>query len=49
MAREKEIISNDNKTGDVEEFVVIDRIAVSKQKFVLIIEARRSSAGEVLK
>lgn len=45
MEHEKEIISVDEKTGGMEEFVVMDRIQVAEEKFVLIIEAkeRRSS------
>ena len=39
LTREKEITSVDNETGALEEFVVVDQIAVAEQKFVLIIEA----------
>lgn len=43
LVREKEIISTDNK------FVVMDRISVGQERFVLIVEAKRSSLGEAMK
>jgi len=46
LTREKEITSVDKKTGEVEEFVVVDQIAGAKQKFVSIIEAKRKSVGQ---
>ncbi|KAF8534429.1 hypothetical protein BDD12DRAFT_809376 [Trichophaea hybrida] len=49
LEREKEIISTDNETGGIEEFVVMDRISVTEEKFVLVIEAKRSSLGEAMK
>ena len=36
LAREKEIVSTDNETGGLEEFVVMDRISVTKEKSVLV-------------
>lgn len=48
LEREKEIIAADNKTGG-EESVVMDRISVTKEKFVLIIEGKRSSVEEAMK
>ncbi|RPB19668.1 hypothetical protein L211DRAFT_793639, partial [Terfezia boudieri ATCC MYA-4762] len=41
LEHEKEIISVDEKTGGMEEFVVMDRIQVAEEKFVLIIEAKK--------
>ena len=49
LSREKEIISIDNATGGQEEFVVMDRISVTERKFVLIVEAKRTSTGEGIK
>lgn len=49
LVREKEIISTDNETGGAEEFVVMDRISVGQERFVLIVEAKRSSLGEAMK
>jgi len=49
LRREREIVSVDGETGGNEEFVVVDEITVEKDKFVLIIEAKRSSTGQALK
>ncbi|RPB18614.1 hypothetical protein L211DRAFT_815272, partial [Terfezia boudieri ATCC MYA-4762] len=49
LEREKQIISVDDITGGMDEFVVIDRIEVSEEKFVLIIEAKKSNTGEAIK
>jgi len=49
LTREKEITSVNNETGGVEEFVVVDQIAVSEEKFVLVIEAKRTSIGQAIK
>jgi len=49
LTREKEITSVDNETGGVEEFVVVDQIAVAEQMFVSIIEAKRTSLGQGIK
>lgn len=38
--REKEIISTDNETGGA---VVMDRIPMGQEKFVVVMEAKRSS------
>ncbi|KAF8534865.1 hypothetical protein BDD12DRAFT_809008 [Trichophaea hybrida] len=48
LRSEKEIVSTDGtgETGDTEEFVVVDLISVENKKFVLIIEAKRSSLGQ---
>lgn len=44
LARETEIVSTDSK-----EFVVIDRIAVTEKRYILVIEGKRSSFGEAIK
>lgn len=49
LVREKEIISTDNETGGAEEFVVMDRISVGQEKFVVVMEAKRLSLGEAMK
>lgn len=49
LVREKEIISTDNETGGAEKFGVMDRISVGQERFVLIMEAKRSSLGEAMK
>ncbi|RPA93678.1 hypothetical protein L873DRAFT_1815520, partial [Choiromyces venosus 120613-1] len=49
LEREKEIISTENETGVRKEFVVMDRVSVTEERFVLIIEGIRSSAGEAMK
>ena len=43
---EKQIISVDDITEGMDEFVVMDRIEVSEEKFVLIIEAKKSNMLE---
>jgi len=49
LTREKEITSVENEIGGVEEFVVVDQIVVAEKKFVLIIEAKRTSIGQAIK
>ncbi|KAF8538993.1 hypothetical protein BDD12DRAFT_883625 [Trichophaea hybrida] len=49
LLREKEIVSMEFETGDTEEFVVVDLISVTEEKFVLVIEARRSSLRQAMK
>ena len=46
LEREKEVISTDNEVGEMEEFVVLDYITVTEEKFVLIIEAEGISRTE---
>ncbi|RPA98364.1 hypothetical protein L873DRAFT_1687562 [Choiromyces venosus 120613-1] len=48
LKREKEIISSDGLTGGMEEFLVVDRVAIAEHKSVLIIEAKRSSMGQAM-
>jgi hypothetical protein len=49
LTREKEITLVDDETGGVEVFVVVDQIAVSEEKFVLVIEAKRTSIRQAIK
>ena len=49
LSREKEIISVDSDTGEIEEFVVMDIISLMKEKFVLVIESKRSNLGGAMK
>ena len=49
LLREKEIISVDSETGEMEEFVVMDIISLEEQKFVLVVEAKRSNMGSAMK
>jgi hypothetical protein len=47
--KEKEIVSVDSETGGTEEFVLMDLISMANDKFVFIVEAKRSSVGEAMK
>jgi hypothetical protein len=49
LKREKEIVSTDNKTGGMKEFVVTDEISVRKENFVFVVEGKRSSTEKALK
>ncbi|KAA8892730.1 hypothetical protein FN846DRAFT_924087 [Sphaerosporella brunnea] len=49
LSREREIVATDSETGGTEEFVVVDQISVTAEKFVLIIEAKRSFVGQAMK
>lgn len=49
LTREKMIVSTDNTAAGEEEFVVMDRIKVTEEKFVCIVEGKRSSTGEGVK
>jgi hypothetical protein len=46
---DKEIVSVDSETGDTEAFVLMDLISVANDKFVFVVEAKRSSVGEAMK
>ncbi|KAA8909937.1 hypothetical protein FN846DRAFT_940635 [Sphaerosporella brunnea] len=46
---DKEIVSVDSETGGTEAFVLMDLISVAKDKFVFVVEAKRSSVGEAMK
>lgn len=48
LKREKEIISADGQTGGMEEFIVVDRVAITEERSVLIIEAKRQSMGQAM-
>jgi len=49
LRSEKAILSNDGETGGEEEFVVMDLISVEEEKYVLIVEAKRSSLGKAIR
>ncbi|KAF8532805.1 hypothetical protein BDD12DRAFT_809643 [Trichophaea hybrida] len=49
LRSEKEIVSTDGEIGSTEEFVVVDLISVEDEKFILIVEAKRSSLGQAMK
>ena len=49
LSREKKIVSKDNTTGGEEEFVVMDIINVTEERFVFILEGKRSSTREGIK
>ncbi|KAF8476235.1 hypothetical protein BDZ91DRAFT_211689 [Kalaharituber pfeilii] len=49
LRREMVLASVDSETGGEEEFVVVDLVSVTDQKFVLMVEAKRSSLGKAMK
>ncbi|RPB15816.1 hypothetical protein P167DRAFT_542534 [Morchella conica CCBAS932] len=49
LLREKEIVSTDGETGGTEEFVMVDLVSVTEEKFIFIVEAKRSSLGQAMK
>jgi len=49
LLREKEVVAADGETGGLEEFVVVDFISVSEERYILVIEGKRSSLGEAKK
>ena len=49
LRREREIISMTGETGDREEFVVVDLVTVEEEQFILMVEGKRSSLGQVMK
>ena len=49
LRREKEIVSTDGETGGTEEFVMVDLVSVTEEKFVLVVEAERTSLGQAMK
>jgi hypothetical protein len=49
LRSDKEIVSTDGETGATEEFVVSDLISVKEEKFILVVEANRSSLGQAMK
>ena len=49
LEREKRITSVDGKIGGRQEFIMVDRIQVEKEMFILIIEAKKSGTGEAMK
>jgi hypothetical protein len=49
LRREREIVAKDKVTGGLEEFVVIDFINVNTDRYILVVEAKRSTIAESLK
>ncbi|KAF8421632.1 hypothetical protein EV426DRAFT_704814 [Tirmania nivea] len=49
LIREEEIISTDNEMGNREEFIVADRISVTEERVVLVMEGKKASIGEARK
>ena len=49
LRRRKEIISVDGGVGGTEEFVMVDLVSVTEEKFVLIVETKRSSLEQAMK
>ena len=49
LQSQKEIVSTDGKTGDTQEVVFVDRTTYKKEKFILVVESKRSSLGQALK
>ena len=49
LTREKEIVSVDGETGGSEEFVVMDWIAIGADKYMMIIETKKTSTGQAMK
>ena len=49
LEREKVIISPEHKTGGIEGFVVMDRVSVTKQQAVLIVEGKRGLVGKAMR
>lgn len=49
LRREKEIIGIDEETGGCEEFVMVDLISVTEEKFIFVIEGKRSSIGKAIR
>ncbi|RPA88448.1 hypothetical protein L873DRAFT_1824504 [Choiromyces venosus 120613-1] len=49
LQREQEIISTDNETIGMKEFVVIDWMSATEERFILFIQGKRSSVGEAMR
>jgi hypothetical protein len=49
LRSEKEIVSTDGETGGTEEFVVVDLISVREERFIFVIEGKRSSIGKAMR
>ncbi|PUU76177.1 hypothetical protein B9Z19DRAFT_272754 [Tuber borchii] len=48
LSRERAIFAEDSSIGGIEEFVVVDEVAVTEEKSVLIIEAKRHAIGHAM-
>ena len=49
LTREKEITSTDDSTGGQEEFIMLDYISVTEERYLLIIEAKKAATGAGMK
>ena len=49
LRRGKEIVATDEETGGFEEFVVVDLISVTEERYVFVVEGKRSSIGKAMK
>ena len=43
---EKEIVATDGATGGAEEFALVDLVSLTKEKFIFVVEVKRSSLGK---
>ena len=48
LTREKQIVTDDLEMGGAEEFVVIDEVELGKERYLFIVEAKRSSLGAAM-
>ncbi|KAF8534478.1 hypothetical protein BDD12DRAFT_860159 [Trichophaea hybrida] len=48
LCREKQIVSRDFETGGNEEYVVIDQISLAEERYIFVVEAKRSSLGAAM-
>ena len=49
LRREKNVTAVDGETGGTEEFIMMDLVSLREEKFVLIVEAKRTSLGQATK
>ena len=49
LRRVKQIVATDEEAGGFEEFVVVDLISVTEERYVLVVEGKRSSVGKAMK
>ena len=47
-AEKKQLMAEDEDTGGYEEFLLIDEIQITEEKYILIIEAKRESLGAAM-
>lgn len=49
LFREKEIVSVDSETGGTEKSAIMDIISLTEERFVMVVEAKRSNLGSAMK